>query len=353
MIFADNLNLSKIKKLKICVLSGTGKLTRNNKTDLIAENDTKKTSEQIFKDLKQNGFKDVSYLFVNDHNIKEIYKIKADVILNLTEGEQEKFLNSVCKILSQTNIPFSGSLEETNILTTNKLECKNFLIQNNIPTPKFFLIQNLKELLFLENQKQAKFPLILKPLFEDGSTGISQKSVVENFIDLRSQAKKIIQKYHQPAIAEKYIDGREFSITLIEINGKPQILPIAELIYKKIPERKWNVYSYTAKWIERSKEYINTPAIAPAKISQKTKKEIENICKKTFEVFKIKDYARIDIRYSKKSRVPYVIDINTNPSLEIDPKYSLTKSIFAAGLKNSDFVTLILASTLRRYNINL
>lgn len=348
MQFLDKKTYEKIKNLKICIVTGTGDTTTRSTEDMLAENDTERTSRELMMHMLEEGFKFVDYFTATPENLNLISELHPNVFINLTEGIGEKFMNKVCLELEKTNIPFTGSRERANEITTNKYACKTKLVENQIQTPRATIVS--KNNLTPDEIKNLKFPLIVKPVFEDGSTGISQNSVCKNEESLQKQIKQILETYDQPAIVEEYINGRELSVTLVNIEGKIEILPIAELAYKKINCRKWNIYSYTAKWHYDSEEYAGTPIISPPKnISSETEQKIKDSCEKIFKNFEILDYARIDFRLDEKTGIPYVIDINTNPSLEIDAKYSLAISVQTAGLTMSEFVALIIKSTIERY----
>lgn len=347
MKFLDDKSYEKIKNLKICIVTGTGDTTTRSTEDMLAEDDTERTSRELMIHMLEENFKFVDYFTATNENLNLISELHPDVFINLTEGIGEKFMNKVCHELDATGIPFTGSREMANELTTNKYACKTKLIKNQIPIPHATIVS--KNNFGAPAIQNLKFPLIVKPVFEDGSTGISQNSICTNMQELQKQIEYVLRVYNQPVIIEEYIDGRELSATLIDIEGKIEMLPIAELNYQKIEDRKWNIYSYQAKWHYDSNEYLGTPIISPPKdISDKILKQIKNICEKIFKNFAIFDYARIDFRLDEKTGIPFVIDINTNPSLEMDAKYSLAISVATAGLSMAEFVALIIKSALNR-----
>jgi D-alanine--D-alanine ligase len=338
----------KIKKLNICLVTGTGKVDRKSKADLVAEEDAFTTSRELLKLMLEEGFKYTDYFTATEDNLSALKFLKPDVFLNLAEGTGLKFISRVIRVLEETGLPFTGSTEKVNSLSTDKNQAKIIFQKNKIPTPPSFLLT--KNNLIDFNESGIGYPLILKPVLEDGSTGINQHSVVTGRDELLYQAKKSFDLYDQPILVEKYIASREFSVTLYEDNGKIKILPVSELVYKKTAQRKWNIYTYQAKWFYKSKEYFGTPSVAPPKnMSRDDLKKITDVSVAAFNLFQIRDYARVDLRYDTANQIPYVLEINTNPSLEIDGKYSLSTSVTAAKLTMAQFAALLIKSALLRF----
>src|SRR2546425_13237790 len=79
---------------------------------------------------------------------------------------------------------------------------------------------------------RSRFPLIVKPLLEDASIGIAQASVVEDDPSLTQRVEFIHTKYHQAAIVEELVEGREVYVGLIG-NDKLQVLPFTEMTDRK------------------------------------------------------------------------------------------------------------------------
>ena len=103
--------------------------------------------------------------------------------------------------------------------------------------------------------KNGFFPVIVKPVHEDGSLGISKASVVHDEISMKKRIRYVIEKYNQSALVEEFIDGRELNVSVIDINGKVDIPPISEIDYSEFPDGVPRICGYEAKWIPESIEY--------------------------------------------------------------------------------------------------
>ena len=90
---------------------------------------------------------------------------------------------------------------------------------------------------------------------------------------LKKQIRYVIEKYSQPALVEEFVDGRELNVSVIEINGKMDVLPISEIDYSEFPEGIPRICGYEAKWIPESLEYQKSKPVCPAPLDAGHEKE--------------------------------------------------------------------------------
>jgi D-alanine-D-alanine ligase len=194
------------------------------------------------------------------------------------------------------------------------------------------------------------FPLVVKPLAEGSSKGIRSSSLVKDEQSLRKQIRWIIETYEQPAIVEEFLPGREFTVGLIG-NGEPQVLPIVEILFNKLPPEASPLYSYEAKWIWDVPKKPLDIFHCPAKISDELENEIRHIAVNTFKVLNCKDLCRMDIRLDKNNK-PRVLEVNPLPGLIPDPDAHscLPEAARAAGYTYEQLICTILWQALKRYN---
>src|SRR4030067_2223574 len=131
--------------------------------------------------------------------------------------------------------------------------------------------------------------MIVKPLHEDGGLGISRNSGVFDDEALRRQIEYVIDKYHQPALVEEFIEGRELNVGLLETNGKVGVLPISEIDYTEFPEGIPRICGYEAKWVTDSPEYQKSKPICPAPIDWVMQNRVDFVTLKVFKLFGCRD----------------------------------------------------------------
>ncbi len=184
-------------------------------------------------------------------------------------------------------------------------------------------------------------PVIVKPLCADASEGIDEASVI---IDADPDAlcaciRQIHDRFGQPALVERYVDGREFNVSVVERDGVLRALPLAEIDFSAFPAGKPRIVDYRAKWIEDSFEFGNTPRRFPADVDEDTALGIRTAALAAWTAMGCRDYARIDMRLGRDG-VPYVIEVNPNP--DISPEAGFAAALQAGGTGFAEFVRILL-----------
>lgn len=322
---------------------------RGTEEDIISLRSVVKTSIDIEIVLIESGF-DASRIALNSSNlintIERIEKSKPCIIFNLCEafdGDPSMEMN-IAALFELLNIVYTGSPPAVIGLTNDKWKTKQILNQNNISVPRGIQI-NIDNINNLESLIcNLQFPLFIKPLSEDGSLGIDRDSVVFNIDTLRKKVEYIFNKYNQTALIEEYIDGREFSISIIG-NHPPFVLPLSEIDYSKLPVNAPKILCYKSKWMEESDIYKLTPSLCPANIDSDKEQKINEVALRTFKVTGCRDYARVDIRM-REDKTPVVLEVNSNPDISING--GMAESAKTAGCSYKDMIKNILNTALER-----
>jgi D-alanine-D-alanine ligase len=282
---------------------------------------------------------------IRDEIFSVIYwlkEIRPDVVFNLCEGVYGNscWEMDIPALLDLFHIPYTGSPPLTLGLCQNKGRVKDILHSHGIPTPAYTIFDRP-----VRQVKKASFPVIVKPIHEDGSLGISKGSVVFDEAHLKKQVRYVIEKYGQPALVEEFVDGRELNVSVVEINGKVDVLPISEIDYSEFPAGVPRICGYEAKWIPESVEYQKSKPVCPAPLEAEMKKRVEGTAIRVFKLFECRDYARVDFRVDQDGRI-YVIEVNPNP--DISPQSGMSREIKAKGMTYVQFIEGLLEKALQR-----
>ncbi|OGZ28671.1 MAG: hypothetical protein A2931_03590 [Candidatus Niyogibacteria bacterium RIFCSPLOWO2_01_FULL_45_48] len=293
--------------------------------------------------LREAGF-NVRTLGLRRTNSKTsalIEEMKPDLVFNLCEvlyNHPHKALTEmyVAGWLELMKLPYTGSPPLSLGISLNKMRCKQILKTSGLPIPPSITVQVGEK----PNLEPITPPFIVKPLREDGSFGITKDSVVETPQEVEEKVTMIHEKYSQPALVEEFIDGREFTVAVID--NPPRVLGIGEVDFSKIPAKDPKILSYGIKW---AKNGLGVGLKFPAQIETALKNRIEKISLKAFRALGCRDYARIDIRISENRR-PYILEVNPNPDLSPDEEFGLASE--KAGITYESLIKEIAENAVRR-----
>jgi D-alanine-D-alanine ligase len=181
------------------------------------------------------------------------------------------------------------------------------------------------------------FPVIVQASREHAGIGLERNSVVWSKRQLRDKVRHILHEYHQPALAQHFLPGREFNVGVLG-GRKLTVLPLAEVDYSELPSEIPPIMSYAAKWMETSVEYQKTSVICPAKVEPNLAREISSAALRAFRAVSGWGYGRVDIRLDESGQ-PCVLEVNCNPSL--DEGVALARSAAKAGIDYPHLLQMI------------
>lgn len=310
------------------------------------EQDLMSVGKNIEKTLLKRGYK-VSFFDFNNVS-KAFADLKAsdvDIVFNVCERINNSSLLEphAAAILDVLQIPYTGSNPFTLSLCIDKIRVKKLLAYHNIPTPNWDYAYSMDD----DIDDELKYPLIVKPGNTDNSIGITNESVVSNKRELKKQLERVIVGMGRPALVEEYIEGDEYDVSIIgsdEIDLR--VLPLSRSIFDKIPKGYWHIYSYDAKWKEKSvynKIVVQRP---PKNINKRLESLITEISLDTYNILDCHDYGRVEVRVDKNNN-PYVLELNPNPSINIGDCVPACAELI--GMDYGQFIEEIIKMAIRRY----
>jgi len=253
-------------------------------------------------------------------------------VFNLVESISNK--GELCyfipALLNMHSIPYTGSPLEAVFITTSKLLTSKTLLASGIAGPGTYA----------PSQHGKLTPgkrYIVKPVWEDGSLGITGDSVFTCEPGYETRLAGLTDTHW---LIQDFIDGREFNITLLAGDGGVEVMPPAEIVFRDYDENKARIVDFRAKWEKESFEYINTVREFPGEtLDPRLKEKIESAAVKCWEVFGLRGYARVDMRIGQDD-LPYVIEVNANPCLS--PDSGVVAATAEAGLLFSEVLDRII-----------
>lgn len=317
----------------------------DSKSQLEADFDDPKTIKIILSHLCSIADK-VFSIEADEKAYVKLYKLrnKIDIVFNYAEGIYGKDRETqIPAMLEMLKIPYTGSSPLTCAIVLNKIRAKEILKVYKVPVLKHNVFENNNIEIF-----NLKFPVIVKPVSEGSSAGITKQSVVNNIDELKIQINFILKSFNEPAMVEPFLKGREFSVAML--GNPPQILPIIEPNHKILPKKYLPFDSLEVKWYFEEQGHSDY-LVCPAKISDQLKRKIEKICFATWKALNILDYCRIDIKCDENEN-PYVLEVNSPPGM-IPPECSMSSyfplAARTAGINYKSLLKMIIDTASKRY----
>lgn len=290
--------------------------------------------DQVRAALEQGGHQ-VSILAVHGDVRKLITGLsrrKPELIFNLMEMFGRNIFGDVgvAGLLELLNVPYTGGGPGECYLQQDKVLTKKLLAYDGILFPDFAVFSPDTG---LETGGKLRMPLFVKPLRADASIGIEGKPLVDNPKDLMKRMTAIHEQVHDSALAEQYIEGREFQVGILG-NKHPFAFPPIEVDFSGLPEGKPHVLDSKAKWAKESAEYKDTQTVV-ADLPDELRARLQQVSLDAYRALRVRDYGRIDLRLAETGEI-YVIEVNANCYLEQTSEFAIAAA--AAGI---DYPTLI------------
>jgi D-alanine-D-alanine ligase len=265
---------------------------------------------------------------------------QPEMVINLVDSVKglESLASTIPGVLELLEIPYTGAGILGLSLDTNKFLIKKLLQQNGVPVPYYQLLNTPEDPL----DPVLRFPLISKLNAVHGSVEITRDAVSENEKQLRKRLRFLIRTYKQPALVEEFISGRE--ITAVVLHEKKKKVYLAEKIFT-YPVDKYVFLTFEDQWL--------TEAGAAFHYIRYNDPLLKEYVKRAFNVAKMADYAKFDIRLDQSGRY-FFIDTNCNPAMgpkELDFALSVILNLY--GIPFEEILMSLILNTMREVAKNL
>ena len=233
-----------------------------------------KSGDSVFKCLKENGY-EVSKIDVKTASEafnKELYS-KFDLVFILLHGRGGED-GEIQKFFEENDIVFTGSNSQSSRITMNKIKTKEIWKKNNIKTPEYFIYEENFQIDNLSSFEKW----VIKPNLEGSSNGISFYNNIEGNEDFQKKI-NLAKKYDDSVLIERFIDGKEITVPII---NKKCLRPI-----HIIPEGEF--YDFDAKYVSNKTKYLEYT------IESERLDALNNLAINAYELVGAENWGRIDI----------------------------------------------------------
>ena len=286
----------------------------------------KEEHDEIARALRREGYRARAVNVANDLRVVErvIKRSRPDVIFNLVEffHDDAGLESAIAALFDLYEIPYTGAPPFGLELCQRKGLAKMVLEDFGVPTPRFQIVYSPN----VPDRLKLRYPLIVKPAWEDASMGVGEGSVVHDVEGLAARLRHVYDEFEQPILVEEFIEGRELHVSVWG-NEAIEVLPPIEFDFTNLPPGHPHLISYEAKWDPLAEIYHRIHTLCPARLTERQLRKVEDVAVLAYEATECRDYGRVDIRL--RGATPYVLEVNPNPDLT--ESVSFMESAEAAG----------------------
>jgi D-alanine-D-alanine ligase len=266
---------------------------------------------------------------------QQLCALAPSLVVNLAESlaGDGSLVHLPAQLLEGLELPFTGCPSEALYLTTNKPLCKRLLRCSGLPTPDW-----LGAGTELTEAAVGSEPWLVKSVHEEASLGMDGGALVTGPEALEARLTASGQHHGGVWFAERYIEGRELNVALLDGAEGPEVLPIAEVCFIDFPPQMPRILDYAAKWNTESFAYRHSQRRF-IETDTGLYRELSGLARDCWALFGLRGYARVDFRVDVAGR-PWIIEINANPC--IAPDAGFTAAAARAGLNLSSIVARLL-----------
>ncbi len=252
-----------------------------------------RSGKNVLAALQRLGYQNAQIVDVSENIMNDLKGF--EYAYNTLHGKfgEDGCIQGVLEILK---IPYTGCGVMASAICMNKEYTKKVMSTAGLPLiTSVYLLPNEDP---VEKVKDLNFPLMIKPVSEGSSFGMSKVSNNDELIKAVEEARK----YNAEILIEEYLVGVAATVGVLEKEGKAFATEILELR----PKNEW--YDYEAKYTKGMTEFI-----LPAELSDEMSEKVKRNAVKAFEVCGCSGVSRVD--FLIVNNIPYILEINTNPGM--------------------------------------
>ncbi len=266
-----------------------------------------------------------------------IGKFKPHILFNLLEEFRGDPLldQNVVAHLELMGLSFTGCQSKGLLLARDKVVSKQILIGNGVPTPRFWLVQKDMDTM---KPSHVDYPLMVKSLYEDGSLGLAQASVVNSQVDLSHRIDYLRKNVGASVLVEEYIPGTDVYLSMMG-DQNPVAFPPLEMEFGRLKKSGFPIATRRVKW-DGKYRFKNGIKVRPSQLPPSVHQKLISYGKIAYRCLHLTGYARFDFRVTPNGEV-FFLEANPNPDIGKDQEFA--RSAQLAGLTYPELLKSIVS----------
>ena len=220
--------------------------------------------------------------------------------------------------LELLGIPYTGSGVMASAIGMDKWRTKLLWRAAGLPTADWAILDAASD--FAAVEKRLGLPIFVKPAREGSSIGMSKVTTPGTL----KAAFETAAEHDALVLAEKFIDGAEFTVGILGDTALPLI--------RLEPAKDKAFYDFDAKYIRNDTQYH-----CPAGLPDRQEMVLRKLALEAFRLIGGRGWGRVDVMLDIHGN-PYLLEVNTSPGMT---DHSLVP--MAARVAGLDFDTLCLS----------
>ena len=301
-----------------------------------AEIEVEDRAQEVIGEVKKlgvevKGYPGDQYLLTN------LIVDRPELVINLedTLRGRDRLQTSVPAALELSSIPYTGAGMEGLIIANNRNLTKRLLVAYDVPTPAFQFITRMGKSI----HEDLGLPLIVKLNEGGGSVGIDDKAVKETVREAQKKVDSMIGTYKLPVIVERFIDGPEITIVVVD-DGVRRHVFMGQKVFRRKADGKHYFTSLDS--------YDDARAYTYTLVDEPLRAKIAKLAVRAFHGLHHKDYAKFDVRVEESTNTPYFTDSNPNTAFGPDLGLPLTEVLAMHGVSFEDLLMSLLSKYARQ-----
>lgn len=197
--------------------------------------------------------------------------------------------------LELLNIPYTGSGVMASALGMDKWRTKLLWRAAGLPTADWEILTATSD--FAAVEKKLGLPIFVKPAREGSSIGMSKVTEPGTL----KAAYELAAEHDPLVLAEKFIDGAEFTVGILGASALPLI--------RLEPAKDKAFYDFEAKYLRNDTQYH-----CPAGLSDTQEMAFRQLALDAFRLIGGSGWGRVDVMLDSLGN-PYLLEANTSPGM--------------------------------------
>ncbi len=286
-------------------MENNAKLNKNSKIAVLyggmsAEREISlRSGKKVYNALLEQGYKNSVLVDVNPNVAQTLADGGFEFAFNVLHGRygEDGCIQGLLEIMG---IKYTGCDVKSSAVCMDKETTKNILASRGIPLVPSVCITEESEL--EKSVSGLNFPLMVKPVKEGSSIGMSKADNLQELKEAFALAKKSDNK----VLIEEYYQGKSATVGVLQREKDGKIETFATTVLGFETKNQW--YDYEAKYTKGMTKFI-----LPADFDDDMTRRIQKIAVESFEACECRGLARVD--FLVYNNTPYVLEINTNPGM--------------------------------------